>query len=70
MGQPRPILIQPHYSPTISPNQGDGLPKILKDLRPVRFVAVECEGTPEAGVPPHPIGVKVDDVDLAHRFQV
>jgi len=70
MGQSGPILVQPHNSPTIGPNQGNDIPKVLKNLGPVGFVAVECKSTPKSGVSSLPIGLQVDDVGLVHKFQV
>jgi hypothetical protein len=70
VGQPGPILIQPHHGPPIGLDQGNGLPQMLEDLRPVRFVAVECEGTPKPGVPPPSVGFQVDDIGKAHKFRV
>lgn len=70
MSQPGPILVQPHNGPTIGPNQGNDIPKVLKDLGLVGFVAVEGKSTPESGVSSLPIGLQVDDVELAHKFQV
>ncbi len=70
VSQPGPIRNQPHHGPPIGLDQGNGLPQMLEDLRPIRFVAVEREGTPKPGVPPPSIGFQVDDIRKTHKFRV
>ncbi len=70
VGEPRPILIQPYHGTPIGSRQGDGMPQIPEDLRSASIVARECERTPEPAVSSPSIGFQVDDVELAHRFQV
>ena len=70
MYQPGSVFIQPDHRSPVCTYKNGGLPQVLEDLGPIRFMAVKCESALKPGISSPTVGIQVDYIDLAHKFRV